>query len=183
MKAPLILTFLFLSTPYIHAEDFGHLHQLTSHCWQADFPDGKKTDTHCFSEQYGGAFIVDEHVVCGAGAKPYCGSTWYARDAKTGAARYHYYNSLGMVSSGSVNFVENQLLFPDETHQQNGQTIVYKTSWTLGEQQYISVMAQQDDSHESGWKQFWEMPFRQTELANQQLVRRNSQFQLVCAGP
>ena len=183
MKALLTLTILFVSCQAISAEPFGNLHKLTGHCWQADFPDGKKTDTHCFSEQYGGAFIVDEHVVCGASVAPYHGSTWYARDAKTGAISYHYYNSMGMVGSGSVTFADQQLLFPDETYQQNGQTVVYKTSWTLGEQQYTSLMSQQDEGHTDGWKPIWEMTFRQTDLANQQLVKRNSMYQLECVRP
>ena len=183
MKALMILFTLLLSSPTIIAEPFGNLQQLTGHCWQADFPDGTKTDTHCFSEYYGGAFIVDEHVVCGAGAEPYYGSTWYARDAESGAISYHYYNSLGMVSSGSVTSADQQLLFPDETYQQNGQTVVYKTSWTLGEQRYTSVMAQQDDNQASGWKPVWEMTFKQTDLADQQLVKRNTQHQLTCAQP
>ncbi|MFC3194620.1 hypothetical protein ACFODZ_10265 [Marinicella sediminis] len=183
MKALLKLTSMLLTSQLVNAEPFGNLHQLAGHCWQADFPDGKKTDTHCFSLQYGGAFIVDNHVVCGPGATPYHGSTWYARDAETGGISYHYYNSLGMVSSGSVAFAGAHLLFPDETYQQNGQAVVYKTSWTLGEQHYTSVMTQQDDSHEGGWKPVWEMTFKQTDLADQQLVLRNSHHQLACAQP
>jgi hypothetical protein len=180
MRTLLILTILFLSCQVISAERFGHLHQLAGHCWQASFPDGKKTDTHCFSEQYDGAFITDEHVVCGAGVAPYYGSTWYLRDAESGAISYHYYNSMGMLSEGTVHFSGEQLLFPDETYQVNGQTVTYQTSWTLGDEQYVSVMAQQDDSQEGGWKPVWEITFKKTGLADQQLVKRNDQHQLEC---
>lgn len=183
MPRLILMTALLLAAHNLTAKPFQSLHQLVGHCWQADFPDGKKTDTHCFSEQYDGAFITDEHVVCGAGETPYYGSTWYLRDAESGAISYHYYNSLGMLSEGTVRFSGEQLLFPDETYQANGQTVTYQTSWTLGEDQYVSVMAQQDDSLESGWKPVWEMNFKKADLAEQQLVKRNSKHQLECAQP
>lgn len=152
---------------------------LVGHCWQATFPDGKKIDTHCFSAVYDGAFINDQHVVCGDGA-PYYGETWYAHDAPSNTVNYRYYNSAGGISDGSVVADGQQLLFPDETYENQGQTITYRTTWDLTEGQYVSNMWRQDATVESGWVPVWQMVFKQVTLAEQSIVQFNAQHQLIC---
>ncbi len=159
--------------------DFQSLNQLVGQCWQATFPDGKKVDTHCFSAVYGGAFIKDEHVVCGPG-EPYYGETWYVYDSKKQLVTYRYYNSLGGISDGSVTFKDQQLVFPDETYQQGEQSITYRTTWSLAKDQYTSDMLQQDPSHAEGWKPVWQMVFKPIDLAQQDQVQFNRRHELHC---
>ncbi len=159
--------------------DFQTLNQLAGQCWQATFPDGKKVDTHCFSQVYGGAFIKDQHVVCGS-EKPYYGETWYVYDSKQETVTYHYYNSFGGVSDGSVAFKQQQLLFPDETYQQGEQSVTYRTTWSLADGQYTSAMQQQDAEHVDGWKPIWQMVFKPIDLEQQKLVQLNSKNELHC---
>src|SRR6187551_2099463 len=63
-------------------------------CWRATFPDGRMTDTHCFSPILNGHFLRDRHIVTRA-PNPYVGETIYRWDAATGRIRYDYYASDG----------------------------------------------------------------------------------------
>ncbi len=159
--------------------DFGQLNQLAGHCWQAEFSDGKRVDTHCFSEVYDGAFIKDEHVVCG-GQKPYYGETWYAFNKSSSSVSYRYFNSLGGVSDGEVSFAENTLYFPEEHYKKDNQTLVYKTTWTLADGQYTSEMLQLDQTLDSGWKPVWKMQFNKVKLSEQTVVTRDQDSALRC---
>ncbi|MCB1582140.1 MAG: hypothetical protein R3E90_05630 [Marinicella sp.] len=161
------------------AKKFKGFEQLVGHCWQATFPDGLKVDTHCFSDVYSGAFIKDQHVVCGEG-QPYLGETWYVFGHNNNQVSYRYYNSMGGVSDGSVEYKDNQLLFPDETYEKNGQQIVYRSNWALSEDQYQSQMWQMDAKVESGWKKIWEMTFKKIELNKQNVAQYNEKHQLTC---
>lgn len=142
---------------------FAGLDQLLGSCWQASFPDGKKVDTHCFSEVYQGAFIKDQHIVCGE-QQPYRGETWYVYDEKAQTVSYRYYNSLGGVSDGSVEFQNQKLMFPDETYEKDGAKTVYRTDWTLQQDKYQSNMWQQEYNKETGWKEIWQMDFKKVDL-------------------
>ncbi len=159
--------------------NFSGLMPLVGQCWQATFPDGKKIDTHCFSSVYGGMFIKDQHVVCG-GEQPYYGETWYAHDQPSGTVNYRYYNSLGGVSDGTVEFKPMQLVFPDETYENNGQQITYRTTWDLSEGQYVSNMWQQDAAVEGGWKPIWNMDFKSINIEEQHVVQFNQHHELHC---
>lgn len=176
-----LLFLILISTPAVaervNAHQFQGLNQLVGHCWQATFPDGKKVDTHCFSKVYDGAFIRDEHVVCGD-KEPYYGETWYVKDANTGAITYRYYNSLGGVSDGSVESVGNELHFPNESYENKGQQIVYRTRWSLNKDEYQSNMWQQNQ--DKSWKKIWQMDFRKIDLKNQSIVQFDQQQQLYC---
>ncbi len=152
---------------------------MVGHCWQATFPDGKKTDTHCFSAVYGGAFVKDEHVVCGPG-EPYYGETWYAFDS-TEDAYFRYFNSLGGVSEGPVKFKPNSFHFPEEKYQQGGEKKVYKTIWTItSANQYVSEMYEVSQQADENSELVWKMDFNRVELSQQQVVERNSLQQLHC---
>src|ERR1700754_2396321 len=84
-------------------------------CWRGTFPDGRQTDTHCFTPIYGGAFIRDVHVVEGA-PQLYSGETLYRWDAALGGIEYDYYASDGSHSRGAARPAANGLLFPEEAH-------------------------------------------------------------------
>ncbi|WP_223788145.1 hypothetical protein [Marinicella meishanensis] len=180
------LLLLLISGPSLAADTavkapnpFAGLLPLVGHCWQATFPDGKKIDTHCFTSVYDGAFINDQHVVCGEG-EPYAGETWYAHDADNNTVNYRYYNSIGGVSDGTVVTNGEQLLFPDETYENKGQSITYRTTWDLSEGQYVSNMWRQDATVEGGWVPVWQMVFKQVALADQSTAVYNEQRQLIC---
>lgn len=158
---------------------FNGLDQLVGQCWQATFSDGVKVDTHCFSEVYQGAFIKDQHVVCG-GKEPYYGETWYVYDTDKKTITYRYYNSLGGISDGSIQFKDNQLIFPDETYQQGEKRTTYRTTWSLGEQQYQTKMSQQDTTVAGGWKPIWEMTFKAISVATDNTVSFDQTQQLRC---
>ncbi len=175
----LFIVFSFHSLADDSNQPYSGLLPLVGHCWQATFPDGKKIDTHCFSSVYDGAFIKDQHVVCGEGA-PYYGETWYSHDQTSKSVQYRYYNSLGGVSDGSVKFQDKRLVFPDEHYENNGQQMTYRTHWELSEGQYVSTMWQKDDSVEGGWKKVWHMLFKQVDLSQQNVVQFNHQHVLHC---
>ncbi len=180
-KIIVLISILLTSILYTHPSraEFSGLEQLIGHCWQAAFPDGKRVDTHCFSEVYGGVHIKDEHVVCGPGA-PYYGETWYSVDRKDSNITFRYFNSIGGYSEGVVKFDGQQIYFPEERYQQGTKEVVYKTIWTLSQDQYISEMLRKDDQHETGWLPIWVMTFGQIDLAQQKIAARNSQQQLHC---
>ncbi len=158
---------------------FNTLEQLRGHCWQAPFPDGKRIDTHCFSDVFGGAHLKDEHIVCGPG-EPYYGETWYSAEGKDSTVTFRYFNSLSGFSQGGVIFDGQYIYFPEENYQQGDKEVTYKTIWTLKKNQYISEMLQQDDQHEKGWKPVWSMVFKKVNLANVSAVARNEKHQLYC---
>src|SRR5262245_20833526 len=62
--------------------------------WKGTFPDGKRTDEHCFEWVYGGQFLRDRHTVKG-GEAPYGGETIYYWDAESKLVNYLYINVLG----------------------------------------------------------------------------------------
>ncbi|MGJ8663631.1 MAG: hypothetical protein ACSHWU_08270 [Marinicella sp.] len=176
-KINLVLIALLTSSIAAAGEQrFGLLNDLAGHCYQASFPDGEKIDTHCFSEKYNGAFIVDDHVVCGKG-EPYYGETWYAAEGENKAVKFRYFNSLGGVSEGPVSFQESQIVFPEEKYRSGSEETTYKTVWTVAEKQYTSDMVQ---LQESKWQPVWQMLFKQVDWEEQQVVTRDDALNLRC---
>ena len=78
--------------PYLEPQAF-----LAGNCWKGTFPDGKRTDEHCFEWIYGGQYLRDRHVVAG-GPAPYGGETIYFFDAASKTVQYLYINTLGGAS-------------------------------------------------------------------------------------
>jgi hypothetical protein len=72
---------------------------LAGSCWRATLPDGRMTDTHCFTSMLGGRFLRDRHRIAGA---DYAGETIYRWDAAAGQIRWDYYASDGMLMSGTA---------------------------------------------------------------------------------
>jgi hypothetical protein len=97
-------------------------------CWRGTFPDGRRTDTHCFTPAYGGAFIRDRHVVEN-GPRPYSGETFFRWDAAASRIRYAYYASGGNYSAGEAAPVENGLSFSDETMARGSERMEIRSSW------------------------------------------------------
>jgi len=81
---PLLMLAFFLSLP-AHAEPAAYLASqasLAGHCWKGTFPDGARTDQHCYEWVYAGQVLRDRHTVRGRGTL-YAGETIYFWDAQT----------------------------------------------------------------------------------------------------
>ncbi|MGZ8282446.1 MAG: hypothetical protein ACXWUN_05780 [Allosphingosinicella sp.] len=127
---------------------------LVGSCWRGTFPDGRQTDTHCFTPIYGGAFVRDHHVVEN-GPRPYSGETLYRWDAALGGIEYDYYASDGSHSGGAVRPAANGLLFPEESHRApDGTQTSIRSSWTRDGDAYV-VLA--EALRGQAWERLWQM--------------------------
>jgi hypothetical protein len=128
---------------------------VTGSCWRGTFPDGRRTDTHCFAPIYGGAFVRDTHVVEGAPA-PYSGETLYRWDAEVGRIAYDYYASDGSHSAGTVSPAANGLGFPEEAHRAPGGSETFiRSSWTRDGPDAYVVLAERREGE--AWRPLWRM--------------------------
>ncbi|MGQ0660826.1 hypothetical protein [Sphingosinicella sp.] len=123
-------------------------------CWRGTFPDGRQTDTHCFTLAYGGAFIRDRHVVEN-GPRPYSGETFYRWDAAARQIRFDYYAMNGNYSAGQAIPEANGLRFPDELVTANGQQMTIRSSWTRDGADAYHVIAEARQGE--GWRELWRM--------------------------
>lgn len=101
---------------------------LAGSCWRGTFPDGRRTDTHCFSPIYSGSYMMDRHVVEGA-PRPYSGDTLYRRDAMARAVRFTYRASDGSVTQGGAVPVDGGLSFPEVHRAPDGTETRIRTTW------------------------------------------------------
>jgi hypothetical protein len=132
------------------------LARLAGSCWRGTFPDGRQTDTHCFTAIYGGSFVRDVHVVENAPA-PYSGETLYRWDADQGRIVYDYYASDGSHSDGAVRPAANGLLFPEEAHRSRtgAAPVLIRSSWTFDGPDAYVVLAERMQGET--WHKLWEM--------------------------
>jgi len=129
---------------------------LVGSCWTGTFPDGKKTDTHCFESVFGGHFVRDRHTVRG-GATPYEGETIYAWDAKQRKVVYTYWASDGGISTGTMEPDKSEIVFP-EAYASDGARTTMKNVWVRrGEDVYDVYVAQWKDGQ---WREMWRMTMR-----------------------
>ena len=128
---------------------------LVGSCWRGTFPDGRQTDTHCFTPMFGGAFLRDVHVVAGA-PRPYSGETLYRWDGTQ--IRFDYYASDGSHSSGVALPTAEGLRFPEETHRtQDGRETTIRSGWTRdGADAYVALTEVREND---GWRTLWRMRF------------------------
>ena len=125
---------------------------LAGSCWKGTFPDGKRTDEHCFEWVYGGQYLRDRHVVTG-GAKPYAGETLYYFDAPSKSVQYLYINVLGGASRGSVLSRDGVLEFPEDKYSDGKQEQTYRSSWKRdGDDAYFVLTEVRAGD---GWKEAW----------------------------
>jgi hypothetical protein len=88
---------------------------LAGHCWRGEFPDSEAVDTHCYTWVFDGKHLRDVHVVSGDGPD-YRGETIYSVDGASGDVIYRYWNSLGGVSDGRIEFEDGAILAPGEKY-------------------------------------------------------------------
>lgn len=129
---------------------------LAGSCWTGTFPDGRKTDTHCFEWVYDRHFLRDRHVVRG-GKQPYEGETMYAWDAKGGHIVFTYWASSGGYSVGELHVRGNDLVFP-ERHVRGGRSVEIENIWRrTGADTYEVVVREKADGD---WRVLWTMTMR-----------------------
>lgn len=97
-------------------------------CWRGTFPDGRRTDTHCFSPIYSGSYMMDRHVVEGA-PTPYSGETLFHRDVMARRVNFTYRASDGSVTHGHAVPIEGGLSFPEEHRAADGTISPIRTVW------------------------------------------------------
>jgi hypothetical protein len=136
-----------------HPTKFRPLEFLVGSCWIGTFPDGKRTDEHCFEWVFDRAFIRDRHVVRG-GDRPYEGESLYRWDSKSQGLAFWYWNSQGGVSEGSVEHTAEGVVFPERYTSDTG-VVEMKAVWTqTGRDRY---RLRQAERAADGWKTLWTM--------------------------
>lgn len=127
---------------------------LAGSCWRGTFPDGRRTDTHCFSPIYN-LFLQDHHVVEG-GPTPYSGYTLYSHDVMGRSTRFEYRASDGSRSLGGVIPTGTGLSFPGETTRlPDGREMTIRSAWTRDGADAYLVRA--EASQGEGWRELWQM--------------------------
>jgi copper(I)-binding protein len=128
---------------------------LAGSCWRGTFPDGRQTDTHCFSPIYQGNYLQDRHVVEGAPA-PYSGHTLYHYDVMGRSIVFQYRASDGSVSGGVARPTPDGLSFPAETHRAaDGRETTIRSAWTRDGADAYLVRA--EARRGAGWRELWRM--------------------------
>jgi|ERR1700733_281298 len=102
---------------------------LAGHCWRGTFPDGKRTDEHCFSWIYGGKFLRDQHTVHNPGQPDYLGETIYFWNSSQHRIEYLYIENDGGFSMGAMSTDKDELIFAPANHITDGATQSYRSRW------------------------------------------------------
>lgn len=128
---------------------------LAGSCWRGTFPDGRQTDTHCFSPIYSGSYIQDRHVVLGAPA-PYSGVTLYRREPMARQVRFTYRASDGSVTHGDAIPVEGGLSFPEVHRAADGTESRIRTTWMRDGADAYNVRSEMEQRG-GGWRAMFNM--------------------------
>src|SRR5262249_32650028 len=118
-----------------HAGDAAHgplepLAFLAGHCWKGEFPDGKRTDEHCFAWMLDGRALRDTHVVRAPGQADAKGETIYYLNSASRRVEYFYIENGGGFMHGSVEPLPDSLLFPDAPYVDAGESLTVRARWT-----------------------------------------------------
>jgi copper(I)-binding protein len=128
---------------------------LAGSCWRGTFPDGRRTDTHCFSPIYEGDFLQDYHFVEGS-PTPYSGYSLYHYDVMGRSITFQYRASDGSVSGGAARPTADGLSFPDQIHRSpDGRETTIRSMWTRDGGDAYLVRAEARAG--TGWRELWRM--------------------------
>ena len=125
-------------------------------CWTGTFPDGKRTDTHCFEPMLDGRFLRDRHVVRG-GETTYAGETIYGWDTAQKKIVYTYWASTGGISTGAGEPRNGEIVF-SENHVSGGKSLTIRTVLTRRDADRYDVVVSQ--LREGEWREMWTMTMR-----------------------
>ena len=118
---------------------------LAGSCWKGTFPDGKRTDEHCFAWLYEGKALRDTHTVRAPGRPDYIGETTYYWDSAAKRVEYLYVENLGGISRGTMESAPPALVFPPAQYVEGGQTMTFRTRWTRLDDATYEVFAEMQD--------------------------------------
>ncbi len=133
---------------------------LAGHCWKGTFPDGRKTDEHCFTWLYNGRALRDTHTVRVAGKPDGAGESTYYVDPAGNHVEFLYIESSGGYSRGTVESLPEALLFPDTRYISDGEALVYRARWTRqGDDRYEAWSEAQTAD---GWATMFKLVMKRT---------------------
>ena len=168
----LVVAGTLLLTPPLTARDdasderFAPLADLAGHCWIGPFPGSEAHDHHCWEWTLGGKFLRDSHQVQG-GESPYGGETLYGWDAEAGILRFWYFNTLGGVSTGTVERDGDRWLFRE---QYSGNAGIGQAGGQLEIRSYLvredetSYDVVSEKRQEDGWREMFSMRLVRTDV-------------------
>lgn len=141
-----------LSAQSPSAADFRPMEALVGTCWIGTFPDGKRTDEHCFEWVFDRKFIRDRHVV--RGGPSYQGETLYGWDVEARKLSWWYWSSDGMMMVGRVEYTPDGIVFPSRFSTPGGEVEI-KAVWDrVGKDGYRVAQSQKTAT---GWTSLWTM--------------------------
>ncbi len=126
------------------------------HCFKGDFPDGKRSDEHCFAWVFEGKVLRDRHVVRTPGQPDYVGETVYVWDSTVGRITYLYYENAGGISVGVATPTADGMDFPPASYAAPGEkSLTYRARWTRqGSDAYEAFSEAQNGEQ---WVPMWKM--------------------------
>jgi hypothetical protein len=134
---------------------------LAGHCWRGTFPDGRRTDEHCFAWVLGGQALRDVHTLKAPGQADYVGETLYYWEPSARRVEFLYVENAGGVSKGSMQPAEDVLVFPPAQYVAPGQALLYRARWTpMGDEAYEAFSEAQTPE---GWKTMFRVVLRRVE--------------------
>jgi hypothetical protein len=146
------------STPRPGAEPgatLAPLEFLVGSCWKGTFPDGRKTDEHCFEWMLGRRFIRDRHVV--EGGEPYRGESVLGWDTSAKRMGFWYWNSDGLVTVGSIEYRDGGVVFPERYTGPEGE-VELEAIWSRRGKDAYHVLQRRRTP--KGWETLWTMELR-----------------------
>ena len=137
---------------------FKWFRELAGACWKGDHPDGKTSDTQCFSTQYNR--FVRGTIRISAGANTYEGDSLFWWDAKNNKLAYTQWASNGFVHASEAAFEGDRLVFLDRpkagTTEVNGRAV-----WSRVDANTYQVTREARDG--AGWKPQFSVVYKRTK--------------------
>jgi len=160
------LLFALLFVPAVAAaqpiEALKPMEYLAGHCWRGTFPDGKRTDTHCFEWMLGGKALRDVHTVRAPERPDYVGETIYYFDSGAKRVEYLYVENLGGISRGTMESTPGALVFPAAQYVESGKAMTYRSRWTrLDDSSYEAFAEMQDKGN---WAPMFKITMNRSSL-------------------
>jgi hypothetical protein len=116
-----VAAFVHLHTIAVQAEDtgplshFGWFADMAGSCWTGRYPDGKTTDTQCYSIQYGRLLrgtIRLQGTQGGETVSAFEGDSVYAWEPKAGKIRYSFWANDGTYGTAEAYLDGDTIVFP-----------------------------------------------------------------------
>jgi hypothetical protein len=159
----LLLSFFILATSIAHAQSsdplapFGWFKDMAGSCWTGILPDGKTTDTQCYTVQYGRLLRGTIKVHGGAPADDLEGESIYAWNAKADRVQYALWTSNGAYGTGEMYAEGEWLIFPPANANSPGAT---RMVWNRIDADTFVVIREKRDG--KAWSKLSEVTYRRS---------------------